>query len=204
MTGIKTASKTQARHPVSNIGSVYRTRRDLLRITVSEEVLGDCNLSIELVGILVDLYGAIHLHWSDPKATHGHVTFQDLLETAVHDSTFSDATLSLRLKRLKDLKLIVVKPIPKHGPAAELRFGSRGSRSWVRITETGVKLAAPIWDRYKQMAERLAEGAPPEVAEAHYVYEDFLRRRTRRPSISYEESIRELEKEEQIIDPKKP
>jgi hypothetical protein len=195
---MKTAAKTQRRHPVSNVGSVFRTRRDLLRVTVSEEVLGDCKLSMELVEILVDLNGAIMLGWSDPKAHYGHVTFRDLLETAVHGSTFSDATLSLRLKRLNDMGLILVKPIPQKGPAAELRSGPRGSRSWVRITEAGVKVAAPIWKRYKMMAERLAEGAPAAEAEAHYRYEDFLRRRTKRPSISYEESVRELEKEEQI------
>lgn len=178
--------------PVSSVGIVFRTRRDLLRVTVGPEVLADSQLPIELANILVDLHGAINLHWPDPEAHNGHVTFRDLLETSVHDDTFSDATLSLRLKRLQQKGLLVVEKIPESGPGAELR--SRGDRTWVSITPAGVEIASSIWDRYHRMSERLLEGAPQADAQAHYRFSAFISRRTKQPSISYEEAVRDADK----------
>jgi hypothetical protein len=195
ITKVKTASKRLVRHPVLTLASVFCTRRDLARVTVGSEVLGDCELSIKLVDILVDLYGATKLHWKDPQAHHGHVTFRDLLESGVHDDSFSDASLSLRLKQLQDRELLVVEPIPRSEPGSELRSGPRGSRSWVRITPAGVEVAAPIWDRYMKLAESLVEGAPQAVQDAHYLMNKFISKRTKSRSISFEEVAREVERE---------
>jgi hypothetical protein len=185
--------KKLVKHPVSSIGSVYRTRRDLHQVTVGPELLGNCNLPMELVEILVDLYGAIYLGWPDPRARFGHVTFRDLLETSVHGDTHSDALLSLRLRRLKGDNLLVVQPIPQRGQAAELRSGPRGSRSWVRLTPEGVKVAKPIWERYMKLAEWLLEGVPQQDLDAHYRVNAMISARVKSRSVSYETLVGDLE-----------
>jgi hypothetical protein len=148
---------------------------------------------MELVEILVDLYGAIYLGWPDPRARFGHVTFRDLLETSVHGDTHSDALLSLRLRRLKGDNLLVVQPIPQRGQAAELRSGPRGSRSWVRLTPEGVKVAKPIWERYMKLAEWLLEGVPQQDLDAHYRVNAMISARVKSRSVSYETLVGDLE-----------
>jgi len=121
------------------------------------------------------------------------VTFRDLLETSVHGDTHSDALLSLRLRRLKGDNLLVVQPIPQRGQAAELRSGPRGSRSWVRLTPEGVKVAKPIWERYMKLAEWLLEGVPQQDLDAHYRVNAMISARVKSRSVSYETLVGDLE-----------
>jgi DNA-binding MarR family transcriptional regulator len=174
------------RRLASNLGSIFRARRDLALITAGWEVLGDSNLTIEEADTLVDLYGAINLDWEDPPARLGHVTFRDLMETAVHDRP-SKALLSLRLKRLSDKGLLILKPIPRTGEPAELRTGPRASRTWVKITPKGAKLAEEIWERYGKLAERLLAGVPEADLVAHLRVNAIISMRKERPGASYDE-----------------
>lgn len=178
LNALKATKKDAPDHPVHNLGSDFRTCRDLVP-EIERVVIKDTKHPLELIDILCDLYGARYLGWPDPPANKdGFVTVRTLNEGLVH----SGALLSIRLKKLADAKLIEILDIPKSGPGSEHRRGPRSSRSWVRILPNGVELAKGVWDRYRSLAERLLQGVSKEELAIHRKVNDTIRRRINDPN----------------------
>ena len=85
----KAAPKPSANecHPVRVIGSIFRVRRDLT-LLIKKHVLPGAGLTLEEADLLMDLFGAAKLGWSDPAADEsGYATFAALKASLVHSAS---------------------------------------------------------------------------------------------------------------------
>lgn len=161
--------RSSAPHPVRNIAGIYAARRDLLR-PIRDSVLRGCDLPLDHADILVELYGARHLGWTEPESGgDGFVRFQALVESLVHDAgMFSRRIASLEQAGLLETRKAYQVP----GVATE---GLHRSTQVTRITPAGRRKIAPVWSRYMQLAERLLAKVPAAKLEAHYEVNQLIR-----------------------------
>ena len=153
----KVAPKPSAEecHPVRVIGSIFRVRRDLT-LLIKKHVLPGCGLTLEEADLLMDLFGAAKLGWSDPAADeNGYVTFSALKASLVH----SPSALSRRVAALQKAALLETRKVHKI-----TRDATADRRSLaLRITPAGVKRIEPVYSRYAELCGRLLEDVPTGV-----------------------------------------
>ncbi|MHC1767356.1 MAG: hypothetical protein AB9869_24275 [Verrucomicrobiia bacterium] len=154
---MKKARKTSAEefHPVRVIGSIFRVRRDLT-LLIKKHILPGCELTLEEADLLMDLFGAAKLGWSDPAADErGFVTFAALKASLVH----SAAVLSRHVAALQKVGLLETRKLHELAPDAK---GDRRSLA-LRITPKGVERIEPVYERYGELCERLLGDVPADV-----------------------------------------
>jgi DNA-binding MarR family transcriptional regulator len=141
--------------PVRAIGSIFRVRRDLVRV-IKENVIAGSGLTLEEADLLLDLYGGGRLGWSDPKGDKdGWVTFAALKKSLVH----SPELLTRRIAALKDADLVEVRKIGKD-QAKQDRIDAKSKLA--RIRPEGVKRIAPVYEQYGAVCKDLLAGFSPE------------------------------------------
>jgi DNA-binding MarR family transcriptional regulator len=152
----KAAPKPSAEefHPVRVIGSIFRVRRDLTAL-LKKHVLPGAELTLEEADLLLDLFGAAKLGWSDPAADeHGYVTFSALKASLVH----SPSALSRRVATLQKVGLLETRKVHK---IARDATADRRSLA-LRITPAGVKRIEPVYERYAVLCKRLVSDVSPD------------------------------------------
>ncbi|HEY5911333.1 MAG TPA: hypothetical protein VJA21_12090 [Verrucomicrobiae bacterium] len=138
--------------PVYNVSSVFSAQRDLRRY--AKFTLGDSGLSVEEADVLVTLYGLTELKWTDcPVGDDGFVTSADVKDLLTHDA-------SLYAKRIKKLagpgfRLVEVRRVTKKTAPA-----LHGNTQQIRITDTGIAAAKPIWESFRKLAAKLFATEP--------------------------------------------
>ena len=145
----KAAPKPSAKelHPVRVIGSIFRVRRDLT-LLIKKHVLPGSGLTLEEADLLLDLFGAARLGWSDPPADeHEYVTFSALKASLVH----SPSALSRRVASLQKAGLLEARKV--HKIARDAKADRRSLA--LRITPAGVKRIEPVYRRYANLCQRL-------------------------------------------------
>lgn len=146
---------TESFHPVRVIGSIFRVRRDLTSL-VKKHVLPGSGLTLEEADLLMDLFGAAQLGWTDPAADRdGFVNFTALKASLVH----SAAALSRRVAALEQSELLERRKMGK--PASETKVDRRSPS--LRITPTGVERIKPVYERYAELCGRLLVDVPSDV-----------------------------------------
>jgi DNA-binding MarR family transcriptional regulator len=143
--------------PMRVIGSIFRVRRDLT-LLIKKHVLPGSGLTLEEVDLLLDLYGAAKLGWSDPKADEqGFVTWASAKASLVHSS----AGLSRCVAALKQAGLLETRKL--HEIAVEKKVDRRSLV--LRITGKGIEKVEPVHQRYAELCERLLKDFSPEAQE---------------------------------------
>jgi DNA-binding MarR family transcriptional regulator len=142
-------------HPVRVIGSIFRVRRDLT-LLIKKHVLPGAGLTLEEADLLMDLFGAAKLGWSDPAADeHGYVTFAALKASLVHSSS----ALSRRVAALQKAGLLETRKV--HKIARDAKADRRSLA--LRITPAGIKRIEPVYERYAELCGRLLRDVPTNV-----------------------------------------
>jgi hypothetical protein len=153
--------KTPPDDPVENIITALKVRRELITPRVKERLLEGTDLTLEKADILVDLYGAKELNWSDPKANkEGFVAFKQLQASLVHGESSSQVLLSRRARELEGQSRIEVKKAKRDQKYL-------GENDGFRITEKGILVVEPIWKRYNELAEDLMQEVSPNMRLVH-------------------------------------
>ena len=134
--------------PVYCLASIFTARRDLID-PIQREVMGDDSpVTVDEADVLTFLYGNQELDWNSlPVDEDGFVAVGDLRLALVHDR----GLFSRRIQKLQKEGLV-------EGKQPSLRRGSRRYVNAVRITESGIKVAKTIWNRYSQLAAKLLAG----------------------------------------------
>ena len=134
--------------PVRVIGSVFRLRRDLTAL-VKKNVLVGSKLTLEEADLLLDLYGAWKLGWTDPSADKdGFVAFAALKRSLVH----SAASLSRGIKALMRAGLVERRNVHEGLPAST-RTDRKAKAA--RITAKGINEIQGVYERYCKLSESL-------------------------------------------------
>ncbi len=144
--------------PVYCLTSIFVARRDLLE-PIHREVLGDpAPVTVDEADALIYLFGHRELGWTSlPMDAEGFVSVGDLRLVLVHDR----GLFSRRILKLQQDGLI-------EGKQPTVRRGSRRYVNAVRITEAGIEVARPIWERYRRLAAKLLARLPRAALETHY------------------------------------
>lgn len=143
--------------PVDCLASIFTARRDLLE-PIRKAVMHGVSLTVDEGDTLTLLYGLCKLGWTDvPVGLDGFVAVADLRRVLVHDP----GKFSRRIKDLKERDLIEVKE------PADRKKGVRSYVSAVRITNSGIRITAPVWERYRKLAANLLAGVPQSDLAAH-------------------------------------
>ena len=165
-------------HPVRNLASVFVARRDLLR-PIRDSVLAGCDLPLEQADILVELHGVRHLGWTEPESSgDGYVRFQTLLDSLVHEV----GMFSRRIATLEQAGLLETRKacqLPELATA-----GLHRNTQVARITPAGRRRIAPVWERYRQLAERLLAKVPAAKLAAHYEVNQLIREQLKRERLA--------------------
>jgi DNA-binding MarR family transcriptional regulator len=138
------------------IGSIFRVRRDITAL-IKKHVLPGSDLTLEDADLLLDLYGAAKLGWSDPAADHnGYVKFSAAKASLVH----SAAALSRRVAALRDLGLLEAR---KHHEVAPATMKIDRKAIVLRITPEGSKRIQGVYERYGDLCEKMLRDIPDDV-----------------------------------------
>jgi DNA-binding MarR family transcriptional regulator len=152
----KQKQEAEAFDPVYCLTSIFTARRDLLESINREVLRKDAPVTVDEADALIFLFGIRELGWTSlPVDDEGYVAVGDLRLALVHDR----GLFSRRIQKLQQDGLI-------EGKQPLARQGSRRYVNAVRITETGIKVASPIWKRYRELASKLLAGQPPVDLEA--------------------------------------
>jgi len=155
--------------PTDTVSSIFTARRDLLAVV--KAVVAGSRFSVEEADLLVSLYGARELDWSDLEHDReGFVAFNQLERFLVHNPSL----LSRRIRKLADAK-----PPLLEVADADLALGQHFNSKRVRITKEGVKRIKPVWERFAQMSANLLQGIPPRLLEAHFQVNEQISARIR-------------------------
>jgi len=158
-------------HPVRVIGSIFRVRRDLT-LLIKKHVLPGAGLTLEEADLLMDLFGAAKLGWSDPAADEsGYATFAALKASLVH----SASALSRCVAALQKAGLLEARKIHK---ISRNKKADRRSLA-LRITPAGVKRIEPVYERYAELCGRLLSDVPTNVRETVLEVNESLMRTAR-------------------------
>jgi DNA-binding MarR family transcriptional regulator len=152
----KTSSKPTFREPVYNVASIFDAHRDLRPL--ARIAVGACGLTVPQADILVMLFGLRVLGWDDcPVRGEGYVRFKDLKSLIVHDPSL----FTRRVKELKKKQLLDVKASKEVDPEV------RGNAQHLRITDQGIAVTKPIWERYRKLSELLLKQFSAAELEVH-------------------------------------
>ena len=144
-----TAPAPRQPNPVRVIGSIFRLRRDLVKVIKDSVIIGS-GLTLESADLLLDLYGARELGWDDPKADReGFVTFGDLKNSLVH----SQALLSRRIAELHLADFVEVRKTNESPSRSAQKIDAKSKSA--RITPKGIRQITPIYEKYQQLCERV-------------------------------------------------
>jgi DNA-binding MarR family transcriptional regulator len=142
--------------PEDCLAEIFILRRDLLGV-LDQHVIQDAPVSIDEADLLVYLLGAREYAWPDvPFDKDGYVPTNDLRRVLVHDR----GLFSRRIQKLMDAGLITSKEPTT--PGRDRRYVIA-----VRITDSGVKIMKPIWQRYCLLAQKLFGGLSKADISAH-------------------------------------
>jgi DNA-binding MarR family transcriptional regulator len=140
--------RADAFDPVFCLTSVFTARRDLLEPINNEVLNHDSPVTVDEADALIFLFGISNLAWHGLRIDEeGYVAISDLRSVLVHDR----GLFSRRIQKLEQDGLI-------EGKQPVMRKGNRRYVKRVRITNAGVKVARPIWERYRKLAARLLAG----------------------------------------------
>jgi len=141
--------------PVLCLTSVFTARRDLLDPINSEVLSHDSPVTVDEADALIFLFGISKLAWNGLRVDDaGYVAISDLRSVLVHDR----GLFSRRIQKLEQNGFI-------EGKQPVMRKGNRRYVKRVRITNAGVKVARPIWERYRKLADKLLAGLSQEDLE---------------------------------------
>ncbi len=161
-------------HPVRNLGDIFSVRRDLLR-PIRQFVMAGVDLPVEHADILVELFGARHLGWTEPESCgEGFVLFQALLDSLVHDA----GMFSRRIAALEKAGFLETRKAYQV-PGVKTERLHRNAQV-ARITPAGKHKIAPVWRRYKEVAERITAKASAALLDAHHEATQLFREEIRR------------------------
>jgi len=141
----------------SIIGSIFRVRRDLVKI-VKEHVIDRSGVTLEHADVLVDLYGAKERHWPDPPAIEGSggwVTFSALQKSVVNN------TPELVTRRLRDLKEKGYVEIARVTKAEAKKLGIDAKSKKAMVTPMGAEKGREIHEKYGRVKPPVVTPAPP-------------------------------------------
>jgi DNA-binding MarR family transcriptional regulator len=144
------------RTPADNVSSVFEARRDLR--PAAKLVVKGSGLAIEEADILILLYSIHKLGGAECPSYGGYVNFTDLKDAVVHDPSL----FSRRVKRLEKDGLVHVRPSREGDPALHAKAQQ------VRIEDAGIRVVAPVWERYCKFSEELLKGFTKAELDAHY------------------------------------
>jgi len=169
------SQKTPPADPVENIITTLKVRRELMTPRVKERLLEGTNLTLEKADILVGLYGVMKFDWPDPRSDEeGFVTFKPLQASSVHSQSSSQFLFSRRIRDLEGADWIEIrkaKPDQKY----------LGENDRFRITEKGILVIEPVWNKYQELAEDLMEDVPPRMRLVHSQVNEKLLRKLQPP-----------------------
>ena len=163
-----TASRKVPDHS-ETISSIFTARRDLLH-GVKAAVKGSL-FTVEEADLLISLYGARDLGWTDLEHDQaGYVTYRQLESFLVHNASL----LSRRIIKLASARPALVE-VADGDVAAGQHFNSKRAR----ITDHGAKAIAPVWQRYQAMSAELLRGIKDEQRIAHHAVNTAISQRIR-------------------------
>ena len=143
--------------PVDCLASIFTARRDLLE-PIRKAVMRGVALTVDEADTLTLLYGLRKLGWAEaPVDAEGFIAVADLRRALVHDP----GKFSRRIKDHRERGLIEVREPAGH-PSRKRSYVQA-----VRITEAGIQIIAPVWERYKKLAAHLLAGVPEADLAAH-------------------------------------
>lgn len=172
--GMRKSVRSSRPHPVRNLGGTFAVRRDLLR-PIHRFVMTGVDLPVEYADILMELFGARHLGWTEPESCgEGFVRFQTLLDSLVHDA----GMFSRRIAALEKAGFLETRKA--HQVPGMMLEGLHRNTQVARITPAGRRKIAPVWRRYKKVAERISVRASPAQLDAHYEVIQLFREEIRR------------------------
>ncbi len=151
------------------INSIFTARRDLLH-GVKAAVKGSL-FTVEEADLLISLYGARDLGWTDLEHdTAGYVTYRQLESFLVHNASL----LSRRI-----IKLASARPALVEVADGDVAAGQHFNSKRVRITDHGAKAIAPVWQRYQAMSAELLRGIKDDQRIAHHAVNTAISQRIR-------------------------
>lgn len=157
---------------LENVLAVKRACKELVPL-IKQIVLANSSLTLERADILVDLHGAWKLGWDDPLADdEGFVRFERLQFSLVHSQTITQILLSRRVRDLEQQRLLETKKRKE-----EQKY--LGKSDGMRITDSGVVLIAPVWERYKEFAKEMLENVESKDRETHIGVNDHILQKLR-------------------------
>src|SRR5689334_14806057 len=126
--------------PVSNLGSIFRIRRDLME-PIKNVVLGDSVLSLDQADLLIELYCTKTGVGEMRPDQDGFVTFKQVENSLLN----SQPHISRRMKEMAEENWVAIR---------EFKKGHRhhGNSHGVRLTESGFKIIEPIWLKFQKLA----------------------------------------------------
>jgi len=140
----------------ATIGTIFRVRRDLVML-IKQRVIPGTGVTLEQADLLLDLYGAAKLGWTDPKPIKGGwVTYAALNDSLVH----ARELLTRRLSDLQQAGLVEVAPVPKY-EAKALGIDSKSKKA--RILLKGEQIAKETYDRYCRVCLDLLNRLPEDL-----------------------------------------
>lgn len=141
--------------PLWNLASLFPLWRELLA-PINEFVIGESPYSKEALDFLLNLYGAKVLGWKElSPSADGSVLLIDIERELMERQPY----LTRRIDSLKGL-VVKAKATPRNGRGGNVKS--------VVITQAGVRVIQPIWDRYRELSECLLEGVSISDRMAHY------------------------------------
>jgi hypothetical protein len=154
MAPTKTKPRTE---PVECLMGIFSARRDLLE-PLREAVMKGTPLLVDEGDIMVLLFGHRVLGWHDfAEEPDAFVPTASLREQLVHDSgRFS--------RRIHGLIHRGLAEIPSDSVLGD---GRRKYVQRVRITEKGIAMVRPRFERYRKLASKLLSGVPQSDLDAH-------------------------------------
>lgn len=141
--------------PAQVVGSIFRVRRDLVGL-IKRHVMPGSGLTLEEADLLIDLFGARTMDWTDPSAdADGFVAFEEVKRSLVH----SAATLSRRISDLRMAGYVEIRKVST-GKKADDAVDQR--KMAVRITNSGIAKIRPLYEKHCRLCERLLADIPAE------------------------------------------
>ena len=143
--------------PVDCLATIFTARRDLLE-PIRKAVMRGFALTVDEADTLTLLYGLRKLGWGDISTdADGFIPVADLRRALVHDP----GKFSRRIKDQRERGLIEVRE------SADRGSHKRSYVQAVRISDAGIEIAAPVWERYRKLAAHLLAGVPQADLAAH-------------------------------------
>jgi DNA-binding MarR family transcriptional regulator len=161
---------TRSGNPADNLISILKARRELIS-PIKKVVLQGSHLTLENADILMCLYGAKELPWSEPNADkEGFVLFGTLQESLVHCQALSQILLSRRIRALQSRGWVEIR-------RAQHDRKYLVGRDAVGVTNLGAKAVAPVCTKYEELSEMLLRGISQRDRLVHWnVSEEILKK----------------------------